>query len=74
MPFLQLKVCYVAFKFYKTSDIKSTVQLERVLCEDLQHVQRTAGSNAILRLIHENMCRKPYIHIFHNIIHVVLMK
>lgn len=40
MPFLQLKVCYVAFKFYKTSDIKSTVQLERVLCEDLQHVQQ----------------------------------
>lgn len=40
MPFLQLKVCYVVFKFYKTSDIKSTVQLERVLCEDLQHVQQ----------------------------------
>lgn len=40
MPFLQLKVCNVVFKFYKTSDIKSTVQLERVLCEDLQHVQQ----------------------------------
>lgn len=40
VPSLQLKECFVVFKFYKTSDIKSTVQLERVLCEDLQHVQQ----------------------------------